>query len=76
MGTLRGGELVIISVLEHAPIRFDDGTVETVRVRLLRNDRTIANTGRGFENLHDADLFADGMAAALGPRTVREYLST
>jgi hypothetical protein len=63
---------MIVSILEHDPIRFSDGSVESFRVRLLNDDRTVSNTGRGFQHSWEAELFADGLGMALGRSAFRE----
>lgn len=63
--------IVIRTVLN--PIQYLDGLRETVRVVVLNADRSVANTGRGFEHMYEAELFADGLGMAYGPRTLREY---
>jgi hypothetical protein len=52
------------------PVRYNSGEVHNFRVRLvsrggLSKPSEVLNTGRGFEALIDAELYAHGMYAAL-----------
>jgi hypothetical protein len=56
-------------VIAEQVVRFDDGTTERYRCRLLQNDNLQSTCG-GFESFSDMMLYIDGMRAVLPSREV------